>query len=187
VTPERDGSGHVDAGELSAYVEQRLDSTARALVEAHLADCAACRADALAALRAGRGAPSTWRWIAPALAAGIAVVLLVPRFFRQTPPDTERAGRAPAVVALVSPASDAALAPDSVRLVWHAVPGGADYRVTVTTETGELGLRLSTRDTMFAVPADALAPGTRYLWTVDAVAVDGAALTSHARGFAIRR
>src|SRR5512135_3604514 len=74
-----DGGGDMEPHEIAAYAEGNLDAAARERAEVHLADCASCRADALAALRARDRAPLGTRWVPPALAAAAIVALLVSR------------------------------------------------------------------------------------------------------------
>ena len=184
---QANGILHVDASELSAYVERRVGPGERERIEAHLADCASCRADALAALRAARPQRPVWRWAAPALAAAVVVLLVVPRAMRErVAPDAERAGSRGAAVALVVPDTGAVLPLADLRLIWRAATPGSRYRVTVTTEDGARVHDASTGDTAVTVPATALRPGGRYLWMVDVLAADGAALSSPGRSFTVR-
>jgi anti-sigma factor RsiW len=186
IVTERDGAVHVDANDLAAYVEDRLDGAERARVEAHLADCADCRADAVAALRARSRPGAAWRWTVPALAAAVILVLAVPRA-RRTPVavDHER-GAPPATVQLVAPDIGVVLPLADVQLVWRSVAAGTDYRVTVTGEDGTRIYAMSTRDTVVDVPSTSLRPAGRYLWTVDALRPDGTPLSSGGREFATR-
>ena len=181
------GEPHVDANDLAAYVNRQLDAAARTRVEAHLADCAACRADALAALRARPKARMSWRVAAPALAAAAVAILVLPRLRQEPAPvDLERGGSAPIAVTLAAPDTGATLAFADVALAWRPAALDADYRVTVTVEDGSVAFTGSTRDTVATVPAASLRPATRYLWVVDAILPDGAVRSSTSGSFAIR-
>ncbi len=179
----------MDANDIAAYVVGRLDAAARARIEAHLADCASCRADALAALRVRNRERVTWRWVAPALAAAaVLAVLVLPRAGRErAAPDQERGTRRAASVALASPDAGATVPATDLTLIWRASGPGANYRVTVTTEDGARVFDSSTRDTVLLVPVRSLGVATHYLWAVDAILSDGSVKTSGERGFVIRR
>lgn len=177
----------MDASDIAAYVAGGLDAGARERIEVHLADCASCRADAIAALRARERGRVSWRWVAPALAAAALAVLVLPRAARQPiPVDRERGAAPAAAVALAGPGAGVVLPAADVPLVWRSAGPGTDYRVTVTTEDGGRVFSGSTEDTALSVPASSLRAGRRYLWAVDAILPDGTAATSGARGFTIR-
>lgn len=186
-TPDAAQREHVDAQQLSGYVEGRLPAARRAAIEAHLADCADCRADAVAALRARRAPVRAWRWVAPALAAAVIALLLIPRAMREpVTPDLERTAQGAPGLVLTLPDPGAALPLADVTLTWRAAAPGARYRVTVTTEDGARVHDASTGDTAVTVPATALRPGGRYLWIVDVLAADGTALSAPPRSFAVQ-
>lgn len=181
------GAVHVNASELAAYVDRNLPPPDRARIEAHLADCAECRADALAALRAVRRPAPAWRWAVPALAAAVVVLLVAPRAMRErVTRDTVRSRSGAAAVVLALPDSGAVLPLADLRFVWRATAPGATYRFSITTEDGVRVHDGSTGDTSVTVPETALRSGGRYLWMVDVLAADGTVLSSPARSFAIR-
>ncbi|HEY1183010.1 MAG TPA: zf-HC2 domain-containing protein [Bryobacteraceae bacterium] len=91
---------HPDADTLAAFAERALPAPDRASVALHLAACADCRATlelafGVEALPAPDARPATapvpwlgahlWRLLLPALAAGLALVLLLPSFNRTKP------------------------------------------------------------------------------------------------------
>ena len=91
---------HPDADTLAAFAERALPAPDRASVAQHLAACADCRsalelAFGIEALPAHAARPARsqgswlgthlWRYLVPALAAGLALVLLLPRFHRAEP------------------------------------------------------------------------------------------------------
>src|SRR5208283_2699901 len=91
---------HPDADTLAALAERALPAPERAAVAQHLAACADCRsalelAYGIEALPAPGARPArspgtwprarVWRFLAPALAAGLALVFLLPHFHRTEP------------------------------------------------------------------------------------------------------
>ena len=180
------GSFHLENGRLAAYLDRRLSADERAQVEAHLADCADCRAEvvALGRLRRRLARPSPWV-IGPALAAAaVAAFLLLGR-----PPAGP--GDAPVLrggdevgvtVVPVGPGPGAVVAADMLAFTWRATAPDASYHVTLTDSSGALIWSGVTSDSSTTLPgAVRLLAGTRYYWYVDVLLPDGRTGTSGAQ------
>jgi hypothetical protein len=128
-----------------------------------------------------RGRP----WLRQLLAAAAAIVIalgvwvLFPPGVEQAPP-VMREGRVEPIRALVGP--DRAMPRDTFRLAWSPVADGTVYVVRVTTESFEpIYTSDASQRAECVVPSSALghlAPGTRLLWQVEAVRLDGRRITS---------
>lgn len=160
----------------------------RAVVE-HTTRCPACAetwrvAHGLGATR-DESAPRSRPWLRPLLAAAAAIVIalgvwvIFPPGVEQPPP-VMREGRVEPIRALVDP--DGAMSRDAFRLSWSPVSEGAVYVVRVTTESFEpIYTSDASQQTECVVPSSALghlAPGTRLMWQVEAVRIDGRRITS---------
>lgn len=183
---------HISASELAAFVDRTLAPKQRAIIAAHLADCAECRAELVSATTAiashGRGANRrrrTWTLGAVAAAAALLVVVVLPRADFATDPASgverravERAG----MLVTTAPEDGAVLETDNVTLSWLGEEGSS-YRVTVTDDGGTTLWSALTSDASVAVPAGVLAPAGRHYWYVDALRADGSSASSGARTF----
>jgi hypothetical protein len=173
---------HPGADDLAAYLDRKLDDSARAEVEAHVAWCDECRAEVREVsgiLRSDGGKPRRYRaWIGPAVAAAAAIVLLVayprgPSAPDDTPAHRDVPGALDPAPILTSPVPDAEDL-DGRILRWTRVERADRYRVTVFDTAGTVLWRAVTPDTSVSLPdAAGLVAGTSYLWRVDArVGVD---------------
>jgi len=173
---------HPGADDLAAYLDRRLDSAARAEVEAHVAWCDECRAELreVSGILRAEGASPRRRlvWIGPAVAAAAAIVLLVayprgPSAPDDTPAHRDVPGAVDPAPILTSPVPDPE-GTDARILRWTRVERADRYRVTVFDTAGSVLWRAETPDTSVSLPdAAGLVPGTSYLWRVDArVGVD---------------
>ena len=174
---------HPEADDLAAYLDRRLDSSARAEVEAHVAWCDECRAElreVSAILHGDIVKPLRRRlaWIGPAVAAAAAIMLLVayprgPSAPDNTPAHRDVPGAVDPAPILTSPVPDAEDL-DGRILRWTRVERADRYRVTVFDTAGTVLWRAVTPDTSVSLPdAAGLVAGTTYLWRVDArVGVD---------------
>lgn len=187
--PEDSMPFHLENGRLAAYIDHRLPADERAEVEAHLADCAACRAEVVAVGRLRRSLTRRSPWVVAAPVAAAAVLVFV-LLGRPSPPAT---GTDPVVrggsesvpeVVVVTPSETTTLDPRSASFVWHPVASGVSYRFVVTDSSGGSVWNAITGDTIARLPAGVhLAPGGRYYWYVDALLADGRSVTSGAREF----
>jgi len=173
---------HPGADDLAAYLDRRLDDSARAEVEAHVAWCDECRAElrAVSDILRTDGAKPRRRlvWIGPAVAAAAAIVLLVayprgPSATDDTPAHRDVPGAVDPAPILTSPVPDPE-GTDARILRWTRVERADRYRVTVFDTAGTVLWRAVTPDTSVSLPdAAGLVAGTTYLWRVDArVGVD---------------
>lgn len=180
---------HIENGRLAAYLDDRLPAVERAQVEAHLADCAECRAEVVAVgrLRRSLGRRSPWVIAAPIAAAAVLAFVLLGR---PSPPAAgtdpvlrEGGEPAPAIV-VVAPAAATTVAPEPLSFVWRPVPSGVSYRVVLTDSSGGPVWNAVTGDSSALLPATVrLVRGGRYYWIVDALLADGRSVTSGAREF----
>ncbi len=166
---------HLRAGEIAGYVDGTLGAAARAEVERHLADCAECRADAVAAVTAARPVGRRWLVATPALAAAAAVVFWVAG--RQDADDRDRV-RAPAAEVLGVVGAEQGPA-GAVHLTWRSVGAEAVYAVTFLSDAGDRVWTANTADTTVTLPDSVhLVRSDVYHWFVEAQLRDGGRLTS---------
>lgn len=168
---ERTGE-HMRDLEMAAYLDRRLSEPDRERVEAHLAECAACRQEfrEVSALMSRSARPRRLLVGAGILAAAASLFL----FLRPSVVDPLRGGGPPPAIAVYGPTGDASLA--SLRFVWAAAPGAAGYRLTVSGGNGIPVWSGSVTDTVFVLP-DSISLGVDqpYVWIVDALLADGSA------------
>jgi anti-sigma factor RsiW len=195
---------HLTAVDAAAYVDARLPPKERARVDAHVADCAPCRAeivDISALVSSGAraeviGPPRSRRLLLPfGLAAAAALALMVYR-----PPVGSRVGagivRAESAagvpegvltIGVVAPAAGDTVLGDSTTLVWASAGVDAAYDATLGTETGSVLWSARTPDTLLVVPEGIrLEPGRTYYWHVDAILPSGISATTRSQSFTVR-
>ena len=161
---------------LLAAVERTGSEDERLQTINHAMACTSCgeELELLRASRVVRERPRASR-IGFAIAASVLVAIGLGYYSMKRGDGSPTAGdlmRGDADVQLAVPATDAA---EPLRsLVWHAVPGAAQYTVEVRRDDGTLVLRRASTDTVFAVPDSvaAQATGTVY-WGVTAMFPDG--------------
>ena len=165
-------------------------------MEAHLAECEACRAEAIEVRRlidAGEaGKPRMWLyWTLPAAAAAAAAGILL------LAPGSEPGGREGPVlrtdeagtvtIEAVSPTGTLA-SPDSVVFVWRRTGADVTYQITVMDEEGTVLWQGQAGDTTATLPDDvALEPDARYYWYVDGLLELARTATSSVQEFTISR
>lgn len=172
---------HLGPEELAIYLDGSLGGARLSGVEAHLAECAACRDEAIQIgrlLERGNGDRQRWRlahWAAPAAAAAAiaAVLLLNPRpedVTRQEGPIFRADGPGAIAITAVSPMAPSRPSFDSVRFVWHRMESDVVYQLTLMDEEGAVLWKATAEDTTLALPTDVeLRPTARYYWYVDAL------------------
>lgn len=166
---------HLEAHEIAALVDHRVGAAERERFEAHLAECADCRAEVASVARIVASSPAarravTRRWVAGAAAAAVVLVLAWPRQPGNTDGTRRREREAP-VTATVAPRGVAPSGPASApfRLVWTRVPGADSYRARVYDDQGTVVFERETTDTTAAVPDSVpLRRGRSYYWKVEA-------------------
>jgi putative zinc finger protein len=168
--PAQPRSGHLESGEVAAYLESALAPSERTRVEAHLADCDACRMEVAEVARLVRARPSSRRWYLPVGAVAAAALLLLilrPGQDRVEPPDY----REPVITTTIAPV---AIAPRGAittaeRLIWSSVPHADRYQVAVFDDTGRVLWETQTSDTATVIPDRIrFQTGAPYHWKVKA-------------------
>ena len=173
----------LDDGLIAALAEGTLEPPGREEATRHLAVCAGCRR-AVASVAAALDDPHVARAAAqadgparrrlhrvaiPAAAAAIMLFALLGRREADRPPAPTH--RAPAVTSAEQPTAlspvGLAARPESLR--WQQVEGADLYRVTLYRADGGVLFARELRDTAAGLPDSIpLAPGTSYLWMVEA-------------------
>ena len=193
MTPEPSGN-HLESSEVAAYLDRALARADRGRVEAHLADCDACRREVIEVSRLRHTSASRRRWLFFAPAAAAAAILIIV-FARpaDTPglgPVLRDGGEEPGLtVSLVAPTDSATVeGGGAVALTWRSAGSGVSYRVTLTDQRGDVVWSGAASDTTARLPGSvALPAGRSYFWFVDALLPDGRSLTSGVRHFTVRR
>ena len=189
-------------GLVERYVSGRLQ-TERDLsdFETHLLTCDSCREEVRLGLvlRAELGAPAalqqrgslprrkSWLILGAAAAAAVVVVIARPSSQHLSDQPVVRGGdEGMPVIAAVSPTAAAVVSAPSLTFVWRSAGAGAQYRVTVTSERGDVVWTGASADTVQYVPRTArLQRGATYFWYVDALLPDGESATSRVRRFTL--
>src|SRR5256714_6063912 len=160
--------GHLESGRVAAYLDGALAPSDGTGVEAHLADCDACRMEVVDVARLVRARSNSRRWYLPAgaVAAAAAVLLLLipgPGQDGLAPPDY----REPVITTTVAPN---AIAPRGAitaagRLIWSSVPHADRYQAAVFARTGRVLWETQTSDTVSRVPGGLrFQAGASYHW-----------------------
>lgn len=194
LVPRRIVDAHLSVDDIAAMIEGRLPSSRRAAVEAHLAECAECRAEFVDASTVVSSAPeksaSRMRWVPVAAAAAVVIAAMPIILSRRgsAARDSERSATPAATsITTLTPAVDSRSSSDSVVFAWHAIPGVATYNVFVTDSAGALVYSTKTADTLITPAATLrLSPGSQYYWYVDALRSDGSSISSPPISFSIR-
>jgi hypothetical protein len=179
---------HLDPTTLARFIEGVVGPDEQTRCEAHLAECADCRAELTETSRilASRPRPARWNRLVP-MAAAAAVLIAIWTGANRRPP-AEPVSRD---ATLTTSGAPVPLTPvgrvarvDTLR--WRAVPEGRRYRVTLFTGEGQVAWQTSTTDT-FAVPADTLklAATSPYYWQVKAETSYGRWVESELVGFTL--
>ena len=166
--------GHLESGEVAAFLDGALPPPDRSRLAAHLVQCDACRDELIEMARLLHTRPQRRRWYVPvgaaaAVAAAALLLLVWPRPGNEVavPPGY----REPAVTTAVAPI---AIAPRGVitrplNLVWSTVPRVDRYRLTLFDATGTVVWETQTTDTVAPLPESMrLRPGASSLWKVEA-------------------
>jgi len=192
-----DLSDHPLSEELAAYVHGTLAGASRGVLEEHLVRCRACRRDVTLARRILRQhrARNPRRFLVPAAAAVLAFIVFS-RLPSRAPGVEERmrsgegavSSGAPPAIQVVSPANGSTVGPGPVAFTWKSQPGQLLYQLSLTDGGGRELWSSRTTDTTLSLPVSvSLERGRTYFWTVDALAADGASLTTRAQRFSTAR
>jgi|SRR5690348_603429 len=203
MTVNVNSTSHLTSDELAGYLDRRLDAPSLARLEAHMAECAECRAevvDVSALLESARGVAAPARtvrvtrrtaltWLAAAGVVAIACLPLLQRAVRSVDDSSRvRAAKAtPARIEIVGP-REGLVSALAVVFTWRPVEGTSTYRLTLTDSSGTALFNAVTSDTSVAPPADvAIRRGSSYLWYVDGLTSDGRTLSSGVHSFSTQR
>ena len=165
---------HLSPSQIAAYVDGVTDRDERARIQAHLALCEDCRAEAVEVSRIVRTAPtasvrvSRRLWV-PAAAVAALLLLWVGResIIDRSPAEH----RDEAVTTTVAPRPVTPIGGvDTVRaLIWSSVPHADRYRVRLFDADGSLLWEREVAETTAVPPATvALRAGQPYFWRVEA-------------------
>jgi uncharacterized cupredoxin-like copper-binding protein len=174
--------GHLAAETLGGYIDRSLPAPERASVDAHLADCALCRAELVVAKRLVRSAPAAkWARSSTVGIAAIAATILVAVLLRSGSDDGDRlrserqqSALAPNVLTAIEPSSVSVAAASPLRFVWNGGPNVMEYTLTVMDADGRTRWSVDTPDTTAILPDSVrLAPGSIVYWYVDGLRADG--------------
>ena len=151
---------HLDAGLLAAFVDGRLETAEAKKVEAHLAECADCRREAIEVRRLLPVTAPGWRWPAiGALAAAAVLVLVVGGLGKRQHQDGSSIRGAghpePLTPRVIAPAESATVSRGALTFVWHGVSDAAAYRLALTDERGDVVWTTETADTAVAAAPSA--------------------------------
>lgn len=180
--------GHVDARDVAAYVDGTATPAVRALVDAHLVTCAACRDEVMDVSRIAAFAPRERVprriWIGAAAAAVLLVVLLRP----STTPDERLTHRDAPVTTTVAPVAiaPAGLVDAAPGFVWSSVPHADRYHIRLFDAAGSVLWERETADTVAMADSIRVVPGRAYYWKVDAHAGFNRSTTTELIEFSVR-
>jgi hypothetical protein len=182
---------HPSAEDLAAYLSGSLRGFERRDLESHLSVCWLCRQEVIGGQRLLRSRPRGRLWLTvPVAAAAItALLLLRPGPPGRTGDEPLRAGghigqESGTRLVVVSPAEGDTVDTGDLSFTWRAHRGEPLYRLTIADRTGRTLWTGDTADTTLAPPASMqLDHGSRYLWYVDALDVEGRSATTGTRSF----
>jgi anti-sigma factor RsiW len=182
------GERHMNDLDVAAYIDRGLEPRRLTEVEEHLAYCEECRENLVKAqelVTRSRAPRSYVRPIAVLAAAAAVILVAIPSLKRTADTrDSMRASGDASPLLIYGPVGETRTIP--VRFTWGAVPGALSYHLTVTTESGATVWSVSSSDTMMVAPQTVpLAPGNRYLWSVDAITADGTTRSTGTHEFGI--
>ena len=88
---------------------------------------------------------------------------------------------------MVEPSAGATVSPSEIRFQWRS--GGQDllYRITVSSEEGEVVWTATSQDTILDLPSEIpMEAGARYFWFVDALLPGAQTATTGVQEFLVR-
>jgi hypothetical protein len=180
---------HLSETTVAEYLDNRLPAAERDRVEAHLADCKACRDEVLGARQFLQRRLRSRRLIAGggliAVAAALVLMVQMPRITPTSDTrDPMRAGGTESPVVAYGPIGE--VSSRALQFIWGATPNVTTYRITVSTGNGRAVWSRSTSDTAVTLPDSVtLLRDQPYYWVVDALLGDGATRTTGLREFRI--
>lgn len=186
---------HIESEEFAAYLSGGVDATTRERLEAHLAECRACRNELITARRlvAGSTRFRHWPYVATGMiAAGLAMVMLMPRSRSlPTPGERERGDPVSAtteVIQSVTPVEFSTVSVTGVVFTWRSAGGQPLYRLSLGDATGRELWRMETSDTTLTLPDSIMLERDRtFYWYVDGLTASGRSISTGARSFTTSR
>ena len=175
---------HLDPQDVAAYLDRVVSEIERERIDAHLAECEACRSE-VTALTPIISRPVPLRRAAPWLAAAAMVVVLAwPRDAR-IPANVHRESPVTATVSprALSPSGETEL---PLTLRWSSVPLANSYLARIYDAQGSVLFERETTDTLLMVGRMGLRPGTSYYWKVEARSGFDRSATSPLTEFTLR-
>ena len=167
-----DGSvkGHLEPGEVAAYVDGAVEGPARRAIESHLAECVQCRSEVTevgGVMRSIPRARSARLWVPAVAAAAAVVVWWIAPPVNPAPSDVNH--RDVAVTSTAAPRPHSGRSASAAPMAtWSPVPSADRYRVRVFDAAGTVLWERETVDTIAIVPDSVrLQAGTRYYWKVE--------------------
>jgi putative zinc finger protein len=188
---------HPPAEAIAAYLSDGLPAPDRATIEAHFAECRACRQEVTSArqlLQPGLFR-SRWSMVVPAAAAAVLALALLGRGVLRPPVEQEAVRGSEAAneveaapsIQVLRPMNEATVAGRAVAFAWAGQPGRPLYRLILTDGSGRALWSKDTNDTTVTLPAGiTLTPGRTYFWYVDGLDSAGRTLTTGTRTFSIQ-
>jgi hypothetical protein len=178
--------GHLADEMIAAYIDGTLSTNDRSTVTAHLADCAACRAELLAASRLAESAPGPARRRLPTAVAvaAAAAVLLIAVVQRRADAPADNAARIRSDIAaddggaltVVTPRNGDSVSASRIAFVWNRSPTILEYSIVVQDADGRVRWSGTTADTSVLLPDSvSLVSGGILHWYVDGLRQDGRA------------
>jgi hypothetical protein len=187
---------HLASEELAAYLDKTLSEAERARVEAHLADCDACREELVSAAKLLQHAPRSTRWFIglSAIAAAAVLAVFVGRASIDSEPfageqlrggDTPFASEGSPSVRAVAPIGRKSIGA-GIGFIWRPIVPEAVYRFTLTDDRGGIIWVETTSDTTLPLPNHiVLGQGRTFHWYVDVLRPDGSSATTGIKSFQV--
>lgn len=188
---------HLGPEVIASFLDRTLSSRQMAELQAHLAECTACRREVVEAGRIISSGPPRimrrsprWAFAAAIVLAAVGGPLLWQQLSSVAQDDNslERGAASTARLELHLPASDATLqSGESIRFVWSAVGEGTTFRITLLDDVGGRVWATEVGDTTVLMPRAVSLPGPGvYFWYVDALGPDGRSQSNGPNRFVIR-
>jgi len=179
---------HLTSATIARLASGRLEGAERDAALAHTDACEGCRGDLTYVVGFER---RRRRRRAAILVGGVLTVViaifLIPPTRQITGPSTVRSGgEGVPTVASYLPANGAEVGRDSIAFVWQDMGPNTNYRLWLSTATGEPVLNRAVRDTSAYVEVTPpLMSGQAYFWFIDALMDDGGVARSSVWRFTI--
>lgn len=188
---------HLSPEEIAAYLGGQVTDARRGEMEAHLADCDACRSDLIQASELAEADGGQSRWIlrlVPVLAAAILAAII---FLPSTPSSNlqeselrlrEGGSEAISTITVVEPEFGETVSTSGMVFRWNAAGHEAFYELTLASMVGTVLWTASSSDTIVTLPETIrLQEGESYFWYVDALLPGAQTATTGIQEFVAER